>query len=319
MSEPLTTPLYQAHLALGAKMTPFGGYLMPVQYVGIGAEHHAVRNAVGLFDVSHMGEFIVSGDGALDFLQNVTINDVAALAVGQAQYSAMCREDGGMVDDLLVYRRESDYMLVVNAANIAGDFAWLQSHAGPQVALRDISASTALIAVQGPLSRQLLEGALGIDLAALEFYHFTEVEHDGQAITLSRTGYTGELGYELYLSGPAAAKTWNDLLAFGQNLGVQPAGLGARDTLRLEMKYCLYGNDISEHTNPIEAGLGWITKFDKGPFIGSQALSSVKAEGPARRLVCLKMLERAIARPGYTIYAGDEEVGSVTSGTQSPT
>ena len=319
MTAPLTTPLYQAHLELGAKISPFAGYLMPVQYIGIGAEHHAVRNGVGLFDVSHMGEFIVSGSGALDFLQKMTINDVGALVPGQAQYSAMCHDDGGLVDDLLVYRRESDYMLVVNAANIAGDFTWLQSHAGPEVSLRDISASTALIAVQGPLSRQALEGALSIDLAALEFYHFRELDHQGQAMTLSRTGYTGELGYELYLGSAAAANMWDELLTYGQALGIQPAGLGARDTLRLEMKYCLYGNDISVRTNPIEAGLGWITKLDKGPFIGSEALSGVKHEGPSRRLVCLKMLERAIPRPGYSIYAGGQEVGSVTSGTQSPT
>lgn len=319
MTEPLTTPLYQAHLELGAKMTPFAGYLMPVQYVGIGAEHHAVRNGVGLFDVSHMGEFIVSGAGALDFLQKVTINDVGALAVGQAQYSAMCRADGGMVDDLLVYRRESDYVLVVNAANIGGDLAWLQSHAGSKVSLRDISASTALIAVQGPLSRQLLEGVLSIDLEALEFYHFRELSHQGRIITLSRTGYTGELGYELYVGSSTAAALWDELLTLGEPLGIQPAGLGARDTLRLEMKYCLYGNDISADTNPIEAGLGWITKLGKGAFIGSEVLSSVKAEGPARRLVCLKMLERAIPRPGYNIYAGGQKVGSVTSGTQSPT
>ena len=319
MSEPLKTPLYQAHVDLGAKMTPFGGYLMPVQYAGIGAEHHGVRNSVGLFDVSHMGEFIIEGKGALDFLQTMTINDVAALTPGQAQYSAMCHPDGGMVDDLLVYRRESDYVLVVNAANIQGDFAWMESHLVPKVSLRNVSTSTALLAVQGPSSRQLLEGVLSLDLAELGFYHFIEIDHHGKKITLSRTGYTGELGYELYLGNSSVEGVWDELLSFGEPLGIQPAGLGARDTLRLEMKYCLYGNDITDRTNPIEAGLGWITKLDKGIFIGSEALREVKAEGPSRRLVCLITAERAIPRPGYKIYVGDREVGEVTSGTQSPT
>ena len=319
MTQLKRTPLYDRHLALGAKLTPFAGFEMPVQYHGIMAEHEAVRTAAGLFDISHMGEFAVSGSGAESFLQSVAVNDVAALQVGQAQYSAICRPDGGLIDDLLIYRRENGYMLVVNAANIAGDFDWLTAHAGADVTLEDISDSTALIAVQGPHSRKILEAALGDQLAGLDFYHFSEGSAGGAPAIISRTGYTGDLGFEIYTSPAAAPLVWDDLLQAGAEFGLRPAGLGARDTLRLEMKYCLYGNDITIDTNPIEAGLGWITKLDKGPFIGSEAISADKAAGPDRRLVCLVLEERAVPRPGYPILAAGDPVGTVTSGTQSLT
>ena len=312
------TPLYDRHVALGARMSPFGGYDMPVQYSGITAEHMAVRSAVGLFDVSHMGEFRVAGAGALDFLQHVTLNDVAALSEGQAQYSGMCYPDGGMVDDLLIYRRADHYFLVVNAANIDKDLEWLQSHANGDVAIENLSDETGLIAIQGPGSRKMVGNLLGLDLSALAYYHFLEGRAYGQAVLVGRTGYTGELGYELYADPETTRRLWDDCLTAGKPLGIVPAGLGARDTLRLEMKYSLYGNDISADTNPIEAGLGWITKLGKGPFIGSQAIARVKGDGPTRRLVALRMEERAIPRSGYALSVKGSPVGSVTSGTQSP-
>ncbi|MCH7939768.1 MAG: glycine cleavage system aminomethyltransferase GcvT [Candidatus Marinimicrobia bacterium] len=313
------TPLYDRHVALGAKMVGFGGFEMPVQYTGINDEHRAVRSAAGIFDVSHMGEFRLAGPGSLAFLQRVTINDVATLEVGQAQYSAMCYSDGGLVDDLLVYRRSDHYLLVVNAANIDQDFEWLQSNAAADYTLENISDQVALLAVQGPASRGIVAQVLGVELDNLEFYHCRETRVHGRDLLVSRTGYSGELGFELYMDPETAPRLWDDLLSAGEAAGLQPAGLGARDTLRLEMKYCLYGQDITAQTNPIEAGLGWITKLDKGKFIGSQALSRVKEEGPRRRLVAFVMQERAIPRPGYTILAEDAPVGRVTSGTQSPT
>ncbi|MEE9465295.1 MAG: glycine cleavage system aminomethyltransferase GcvT, partial [Candidatus Neomarinimicrobiota bacterium] len=313
------TPLYDRHIALGAKLVPFAGFEMPVQYAGITKEHLAVRTAAGLFDVSHMGEFRVSGPGALAFLQWVTVNNVAALTEGQAQYSAMCYSDGGLVDDLLVYRRPGHYFLVVNAANIEQDFQWLQSNAADDVTLENISAEVALLAVQGPASRTIVASVLNTKLDDLGFYHCREGRVYGRELLISRTGYTGELGFELYCDSQTAPRLWDDLLSAGENAGLQPAGLGARDTLRLEMKYCLYGNDITAETNPIEAGLGWITKLDKGEFIGSQAIAKVKTDGPTRRLVAFVMQERAIPRPGYTIKVDGTPMGQVTSGTQSPT
>ncbi|MCK4577830.1 MAG: glycine cleavage system aminomethyltransferase GcvT [Candidatus Marinimicrobia bacterium] len=312
------TALYQKHIDLGARMAPFAGYEMPVQYEGISAEHRAVRTAVGLFDVSHMGEFRVSGPGALDYIQMMTINDATALSVGQAQYSAMCYENGGIVDDLLVYRRSDHYLLVVNAANIDGDFEWLQEHLGNGVQLENISDEIGLVAVQGPRSRELVNKALKVNVDELPFYHSSEEMLYNRPVLVSRTGYTGELGYELYTDPDTIQRLWDDLYEPGLSLGLKPAGLGARDTLRLEMKYCLYGNDISARTNPIEAGLGWITKLDKGAFIGSDAITKVKTDGPTRRLVAFEMEERAIPRPGYKIYLDGSVVGEVTSGTQSP-
>ena len=314
------TPLHDVHLGLGAKMVPFSGYEMPVQYPsGITAEHRAVRAAAGLFDVSHMGQFLVHGPQAIDLVQFVSVNDVASLAVGQCQYSALCAEDGGTRDDVVVYRMSDHYMLVVNAANIDQDFEWLQSNAAADYTLENISDQVALLAVQGPASRGIVAQVLGAELDTLEFYHCRETQVHGRDLLVSRTGYSGELGFELYTDPETAPRLWDDLLSAGEAAGLQPAGLGARDTLRLEMKYCLYGQDITAQTNPIEAGLGWITKLDKGKFIGSQVLSRVKEEGPRRRLVAFVMQERAIPRPGYTILAEDAPVGRVTSGTQSPT
>jgi len=313
------TPLYDQHVALGARIAPFGGYEMPVQYTGINAEHTAVRTTAGLFDVSHMGEFRISGPDALTYLQDVTVNDVAALEAGQAQYSAMCYSDGGIVDDLLVYRRADHYFMVVNAANTDKDFDWLQSNIKGNVSLENVSDQTGLIAVQGPVSRELAGKVLEVDLTGLAFYHFLEGRAYGKAVMISRTGYTGELGFELYTDPETTRRLWEDCIAAGEQLGAVPVGLGARDTLRLEMKYCLYGNDITAETNPIEAGLGWITKLEKGPFIGSRAIARVKEEKPARRLVAFQMEERAIPRPGYAITVAGQRVGEVTSGTQSPT
>ena len=313
------TPLYHQHVALGARIVTFAGYEMPVQYTGINAEHLAVRTTAGLFDVSHMGEFRISGPDALAFLQHVTVNDVAALEEGQAQYSAMCYSDGGIVDDLLLYRRTDHYFMVVNAANIDKDFEWLRSNVKGNVSLENVSDQTGLIAVQGPVSRGLAGKVLHVDLSDLAYYHLIERKVNDREVMISRTGYTGELGFELYTDPDTTRRLWEDCLAEGEGLGAVPAGLGARDTLRLEMKYCLYGNDITAETNPIEAGLGWITKLDKRPFIGSRAIARVKEEKPARRLVAFWMEERAIPRPGYIILQDGRGVGQVTSGTQSPT
>lgn len=298
-------------------MVPFAGYLMPVQYSGIRAEHLAVRQQAGIFDVSHMGEFLVSGPGADAFLQTVTINDIHVIAVGQAQYNAICREDGGMLDDLLIYRYSDYYMIVVNAANRQKDLQWLEEHRPPSVRLEDRSNAIALLAVQGPVSRDILADCGFSAIGDLAFYHFMTTTYQDVPVTLARTGYTGELGFEIYIPSAQAAALWDHIMTVGESRGLRPAGLGARDTLRLEMKYCLYGNDIDETTNPIEAELGWITKLDKGDFIGRDAILAAK-KSVSRRLVCLKMLERAVPRAGYDVFHDETGVGHVTSGTQSP-
>lgn len=311
------SPLRDRHIALGAKMVPFAGYEMPVQYSGINAEHLAVRERAGLFDVSHMGEFIVSGVEALTFLQYVTINDVSKIDIGQAQYSAMCKDDGGIIDDLLIYRYTGHYMLVVNASNLEKDYSWLESHLIPGVKLENKSDDIALIALQGPKSREILQ-AIGFNhVDTIRFYHFIETQFDNRPITLARTGYTGELGFEIYGQGKTICALWDKIMEAGEPFGLLPAGLGARDTLRLEMKYYLYGNDIDEKTQPYEAGLGWITKVDKGDFVGKSVILAGK-ENLYRRLVCIEMTERAVPRHGYSIFSGEEEIGFVTSGTQSP-
>ena len=270
-----------------------------------------------MFDVSHMGEFRISGENAEPFLQFVTINDVTKLSPGQAQYSAMCYDDGGIVDDLLIYRHEEYYVLVVNAANLQKDFQWMENHLIEGVVLEDISNEVNLIALQGPKSREILQKLTNIDLQSLAFYHFTNGEVGNSTVTLARTGYTGELGYEIYGKPQDIPAIWDELLDAGHKDGLIPIGLGARDTLRLEMKYCLYGNDIDATTHPYEAGLGWITKPDKGSFVGRDAIINRK-ETMSRRLVCFEMTDRAIPRKGYSLYLGDKEVGYVTSGTQSP-
>lgn len=313
------TPLYEEHLGLGAKLVPFAGFEMPVQYpTGITAEHRAVREQAGLFDVSHMGEFRVVGEGALDLIQRITVNDAARMEVGQAQYSAMCFEDGGVVDDLLVYRFPDDYMLVVNAANLEKDLSWIRSHAADlDVEVRDDSDDTALLALQGPEARGILRPLTGVDLDAIRYYRFAEGEVAGVPAVISATGYTGEDGFELYVPAAEAAGLWRRILEEG-GTRVVPAGLGARDSLRLEVGYPLYGNDLDAEHTVLESGLGWITKLDKGAFVGRDALRAQKEEGLARRLVGLTIRERGFPRPGYPILADGREVGALTSGTVSP-
>lgn len=312
------TALYDAHVRAGARMVEFAGFLMPVQYRGILEEHKKVRSALGMFDVSHMGEFIVSGPRVLEFLQKVTINDVARLEVGQAQYTAMCYPDGGIVDDLIVYRHPDHYLMIVNAGNLQKDYAWLQEHIVTGVELRDESEATALLALQGRYAQPTLQKLTSSDLASIKFYHFTTTEVAGVRGMVSRTGYTGEDGFEIAISSDKAETVWNALLDAGDEFGIEPIGLGARDTLRLEMKYCLYGNDIDETTNPLEAGLGWITKLEKGDFIGAEALRKVKAEGIRRKLIGLALQDRNIARHGYQVLHNGRQVGVVTSGSLSP-
>ena len=315
------TPLYGEHVALGGKMVPFAGFSMPVQYpTGITAEHRAVREACGLFDVSHMGDFAVRGPDALRLVQTISVNDASRIEVGQAQYSAMCREHGGIVDDLLVYRFADRYMLVVNAANLAKDWAWVTRHAeGLDVVVDDVSESTALLALQGPAARRVLAPLTDVALDAVGYYRFAEGAVAGVPAVVSATGYTGEDGFELYLAAPDATRVWRALLDAGAPHGLTPAGLGARDSLRLEVGYALYGNDLTEEHTTLEAGLGWITKLDKGDFVGRAALAAQKADGVTRRLVGLRVTDRGFPRPGYDVVSDGEVVGAVTSGTVSPT
>lgn len=318
MSQDKRTSLYDIHVNAGAKIVPFAGYEMPVQYSGIIDEHMAVRTSVGVFDVSHMGEFEVMGEGALEFLQLMTLNDVSKLEIGQAQYSGLCYEDGGMVDDLLVYRLPEKYMLVVNASNIEKDFDWLDSHKPSEVELLNRSEETALIAVQGKNAEKVIDKLTDTNLAEIKYYRFESGSVSGKEAIISKTGYTGEKGFELYLNSDDAPGVWNDLMSAGEEFGILPVGLGARDTLRLEMCYCLYGNDIDKTTNPLEAGLGWITKLKKGKFIGSDSLQALKEEGIKRRLVAFQMEKKAIPRHGYKILRDGNPIGEVTSGTFSP-
>ncbi len=310
------------HQALGAKMVPFAGYDMPLQYSGIINEHQAVRTAAGLFDVSHMGEFLVTGPAAGQFVDSLVTNDVSTLYDGKALYTAMCQDDGGIIDDLLVYRFGPEmYVLVVNASRKVIDLAWVSQHAPPEVTVRDVSDETALLALQGPRAFDILEKASGTDFSGLKFYHFERPAAclGSQHLLVSRTGYTGESGVELYCPTAEAASIWSALMEAGQEFGLLPAGLGARDTLRLEAGFCLYGNDLTTDTNPLEAGLGWLTKLEAAPFIGREALLKVKASGPSRKLVGFVAQERGIPRAGNDILAPSGEViGSVTSGSQSP-
>lgn len=294
---------------------------MPVFYSGIQEEHHAVRQAAGIFDISHMGEFLVTGPRALDLVQYITTNDAAKLLPGKAQYSCMTNESGGIVDDLLVYCLAPDrYMLVVNAANIDKDWLWLVSHNRVGAELENISADIALLAVQGPKATMILQKLSPIDLAAVPYYNFTMGSFAGiDNVILSNTGYTGAGGFELYLPASSAVNAWHAVMEAGREIGIKPAGLGARDTLRLEKGYCLYGNDIDDTTTPIEAGLGWITKFSK-PFIGREILEKQKSEGVSRKLVGFELVERGIPRHGYSILDhGGKTAGKVTSGSISPT
>jgi aminomethyltransferase len=299
-------------------MVPFGGWDMPVQYTGIIEEHRTVRTAVGLFDVSHMGEFEVEGPDAVAVLQRLTTNDVAGLEIGQVQYSLLCYPHGGIVDDLTLYRLAADrFMMTVNAGNIDKDWQWVTAH-GAGARWRDISADTGLVAVQGPKAEGLVGRLADCDVEKIGYYRFAAGSVAGVTTIISRTGYTGEDGFELYCPAAGAPKIWNALLDSGKAQGVSPIGLGARDTLRLEMRYALYGNDIDETTNPLEAGLGWVVKPAKGDFIGRDAIEQVRAAGPARRLVGLEMAERAVARHGYPVVKDGSAVGTVTSGSYGP-
>jgi aminomethyltransferase len=314
------TALTDKHISLGAKMVPFAGYNMPVQYEGINAEHATVRKAVGVFDVSHMGEFILKGDNALDLIQRVISNDASKLYDGKVQYAYLPNEDGGIVDDLLIYRiDEKTFMLVVNASNIEKDWNWIQKYNTNGVEMHNISDKTSLLAVQGPKAAEALQSLTDIDLASMEYYTFTKGTFAGvENVVVSATGYTGAGGFEIYCDNEHAEKVWNAVFEAGAAFNIKPIGLGARDTLRLEMGFCLYGNDIDDSTSPIEAGLGWVTKFTKD-FTNSQALLAQKEAGVKRKLVGFEMIDRGIPRHDYEIVDAEGTViGRVTSGTQSP-
>jgi aminomethyltransferase len=319
-----TTPLHDVHEELGARMMAFGGFEMPVQYDSIIDEHLAVRNDAGLFDVSHMGEVLIQGNRALDFLQHLVANDVEKLCDGRALYTVMCTPEGGIVDDGIVYRRaEDEYLMVLNAANTDRDLAWMHDHNPMDATLRDISTETALLALQGPKALDIAQPFLDDDLDDLSFYHFWERTDgaflDCEPALLSRTGYTGEPGLELYVPADRARYVWTTLLEAGADRGMRPAGLGARDTLRLEAGLCLHGNDITEETNPYEAGLGWLVKLDKGDFIGREALRDIDEQGPERALVGFVATERGIPRHDDILQSPEGgTLGVVTSGTQSP-
>ena len=312
------TPFHDKHVALGAKIVPFAGYEMPVQYPqGITAEHKAVRERAGLFDVSHMGEFMITGERAVDFVNYVTTNDVAALAIGQVHYSTILNDRGTIEDDCLVYRFADKIMMVVNASNVDKDFAHIARHADRfGVTLEDISERTALLALQGPRAASILQTLTPVDLSQIKYYHFAEGEVAGMPMIVSRTGYTGEDGFELYHDVQYSTRLWDALIGAGD---VTPAGLGARDTLRLEMGMALYGNDIDDTVTPLEANLGWLVKLKKGDFVGSDVLNRQKAEGVKKRLVGFTLGDRNIARHGYPVFANGEPSGTVASGTMSPT
>jgi aminomethyltransferase len=314
------TALTDVHIKAGAKMVPFAGYNMPVQYVGINAEHETVRKAVGVFDVSHMGEFILKGDNALDLIQRVTSNDAAKLYDGKVQYSCLPNEDGGIVDDLLVYRiDEKTYMLVVNASNIDKDWDWISRYNTSGVDMKNISDRTSLLAIQGPKAAEALQSLTDVDLVSMEYYTFKKGTFAGvDNVLISATGYTGAGGFEIYFDNQYAEQIWNAIFKAGEPFGIKPIGLGARDTLRLEMGFCLYGNDIDDTTSPLEAGLGWVTKFNK-EFINAEALQQQKQAGVSKKLVGFEMIDRGIPRHDYPIVDADgNTIGKVTSGTQSP-
>ena len=313
--------LHEIHVSLGAKMVPFAGYNMPVQYEGVTAEHLTVRESIGVFDVSHMGEFLVSGENALALLQRVTSNDVSKLAIGDAQYSCFPNENNGIVDDLICYKiKENQYLLVVNASNIEKDWNWISKHNETFGAeLKDLSEAYSLLAIQGPKAVVAMQSLSSLDLADIAFYTFKVGDFAGiENVIISATGYTGAGGFEIYCKNDEVEQIWNKVFEAGEEFGIKPIGLAARDTLRLEMGYCLYGNDINDTTSPIEAGLGWITKFTKD-FINAPTLAAQKEAKPVRRLVAFELNERGIPRHGYDIVDTEGSViGNVTSGTMSP-
>ena len=322
------TALTAIHEQLGAKMAPFAGYNMPISYTNIIQEHHTVREKVGIFDVSHMGEFIVRGPQALDLVQHISSNDASKLQIGEAQYACMPNKQGGIIDDLLIYRLPEDncaagekaFMLVVNASNIEKDWNWIMEHHHFDTRLINISDQTGLLAVQGPLAQKTLQALTDVDLSSLKYYTFTKGTLAGVPnVLISATGYTGAGGFELYADNEHIVHLWEKILEAGKDMGILPVGLGARDTLRLEMGYCLYGNDINDETSPLEAGLGWITKLGKAEFIGKDILVQQKAQGIGRKLVGIKALDRRVPRHGYPIEnEAGELIGGVTSSTQSP-
>lgn len=314
-------PLHHIHEKLGGKIIPFAGFLMPVRYSSDLEEHHAVRKNAGVFDVSHMGEFLLEGSDALDLIQRVTSNDASLLATGQAQYSCLPNKDGGIVDDLIVYKMSDNrYLLVVNASNIDKDWNWIKSFNNKNVEMKNVSDDLCLFAIQGPKALTVLQRLTPVDLSTIKYYHFATGELAGEEnIIISNTGYTGAGGFEIYLPNGAAEKIWNAIFEAGKNENILPVGLGARDTLRLEMGYCLYGNDIDDTTSPLEAGLGWITKFTKD-FTNAAQLKKQKEEGVQKKLAGFQMIDRGIPRHGYVLKDGEgKDIGHVTSGTLSPT
>ncbi len=315
------TALSKTHEALGAKMVPFAGYNMPVSYDSVNIEHDAVRNGVGVFDVSHMGEFLIEGPNALELIQKVTSNDASKLTIGKAQYSCLPNESGGIVDDLIVYRvKEETYLLVVNASNIEKDWNHISKYnEAINAEMKDISENYSLLAIQGPKAVEAMQSITSVDLSAIKFYNFVVGDFAGIAhVIISATGYTGSGGFEIYCKNSEVKQVWDKVLEAGADFGIKPIGLAARDTLRLEMGYCLYGNDITDETSPYEAGLGWITKFTKD-FVNSEALAREKEHGPKRKLVAFELDDRGIPRQGYDIVDGQgKTIGEVTSGTMSP-
>ncbi|MDX1470333.1 MAG: glycine cleavage system aminomethyltransferase GcvT [Flavobacteriaceae bacterium] len=314
------TALTSRHEVLGAKMVPFAGYKMPVQYEGVTVEHETVRKSVGVFDVSHMGEFLVEGPNALELIQKVSSNDASKLTVGKAQYSCLPNDTGGIVDDLIIYRiKEQTYLLVVNASNIEKDWEWISSKNTMGAEMRNISDDYSLLAIQGPAAIEAMQPLTSVNLSEIKFYNFVVGDFAGiEHVIISATGYTGSGGFEIYCKNSEVEQVWDKVMEAGKAHGIKPIGLAARDTLRLEMGYCLYGNDIDETTSPIEAGLGWICKFDK-PFNNSEALQKEKENGPSRKLIGFEINERGIPRQGYDIVTEDgTKIGHVTSGTMSP-
>ncbi|WP_298319222.1 glycine cleavage system aminomethyltransferase GcvT [uncultured Aquimarina sp.] len=314
------TALTETHAALGAKIVPFAGYNMPVSYEGVNIEHETVRNGVGVFDVSHMGEFLITGPNALDLIQKVTSNDAAKLVDGKAQYSCLPNDKGGIVDDLIVYKiADEKYLLVVNASNIQKDWDWIKSHNTMNADMRDLSEDYSLLAIQGPKAAEAMQSLTSVDLETMKFYTFEIADFAGiDHVIISATGYTGSGGFEIYCKNSEVQQIWDKVLEAGTDFGIKPIGLAARDTLRLEMGYCLYGNDINDETSPIEAGLGWITKFTKD-FVNADALAKEKEHGSERKLVGFELDERGIPRHDYDIVDGNgNKIGIVTSGTMSP-
>jgi aminomethyltransferase len=315
-----TTALTSTHIALGAKMVSFAGYNMPVQYEGVSIEHETVRNHLGVFDVSHMGEFLVEGPHALELIQSVSSNDASLLSVGKAQYSYLPHDSGGIIDDLIVYRIKNEtYLLVVNASNIEKDWNWIQSKNSIGAELKNISDNYSLLAIQGPKAVEAMQSLSSLDLSQIKYYNFKVGDFAGiPHVIISATGYTGSGGFEIYCKNSEVKQVWEQVLEAGKDFGIKPIGLAARDTLRLEMGYCLYGNDIDETTSPLEAGLGWVTKFNK-KFTNSEALEKEKIEGSLRKLVGFELQERGIPRQGYSILDNNgNPTGIVTSGTMAP-